>query len=691
MILTFHDADGSGQQALFSVNTALSLALARKDKTALIDLCDPGMKEVESLLGAPPERAITDLLPLLDTLDSTMMASYLPQNRSGITVIGGMSGSSVPGGAPQQIIRILGKLSACFPFVIINAPHRQGELLQAVFEASDLIVLPVMPHLLSVHRTRSFLDLFQSWHFPLSMIKVLTARMPNTECLNGDTVAKLLNISVSAEIPFDAAAVVTSINNGSPAVIAAPHSDFALAIKTFAAAVTAGEHAGATEGTGDNSSTRNLDAAQLLSLKRIIHRELIDTLDIPSIRNSGVSGEQFSLAVRNRAREIIQASLAQRDARLTREERVRLIEELLDEALGLGCIEPLLKDPGITEIMINGPEHIYVEIKGKIEKSTAGFDSLTQLMTVVDRIVAPLGRRVDESSPLVDARLADGSRVNIIIPPLALNGPAVTIRKFAQKKLMADDLIAMGALSPAMAEFLSVCVRLRKNIIISGGTGSGKTTLLNVISSFIPSDERIVTIEDSAELQLPQEHVVRMESRPASIEGTGEIPIRRLVINALRMRPDRIVVGECRGGETLDMLQAMNTGHDGSLTTLHANSSKDALTRLTTMAMMAGMELSEQAIRDQITSAIHCIVQLNRFPDGTRKITEIAELIGTKIGAIETIPVFVYEQSSFTDGRVTGRHKPTGTVPQFMDGIEKHGLTLKKEIFSDGGNHAAPV
>jgi pilus assembly protein CpaF len=331
--------------------------------------------------------------------------------------------------------------------------------------------------------------------------------------------------------------------------------------------------------------------------------------------------------------------------------------------------------------MVNGTDHIYIEKQGKVFLSPERYDSTTQLLTVIDRIVAPLGRRIDESSPLVDARLADGSRVNAVIPPIALGGPTLTIRKFSQKKLGIDDLIAFGALTPDMGAFLEICVKLRKNVVISGGTGSGKTTLLNVVASFIPDGERIVTIEDSAELKLPQQHVVRLEARPPSVEKTGEVSIRRLVINALRMRPDRIVVGECRSGETLDMLQAMNTGHDGSLTTLHANSPRDAVSRLITMSLMAGMELPERAIREQIGSAISIIVQLSRMGDGSRKVVEIAEVTGIENETVRLTPLFTYTQTGIENGKVSGTFASTGHIPSFFDEIATHGLQLDKQIF----------
>ncbi|MHB1159821.1 MAG: CpaF family protein [Chloroflexota bacterium] len=366
---------------------------------------------------------------------------------------------------------------------------------------------------------------------------------------------------------------------------------------------------------------------------------------------------------------------------LTRIERQRLFEELYAEIRGLGPIEPLLQDPAVTEVMVNGPKQIYFEQKGKLRKADVEFDDDSHVMRIIDRIVAPLGRHIDESSPMVDARLPDGSRVNAIIPPLSLVGPTLTIRKFSKRPLTVDDLIRFGSMTPELAEFLKACVKSRLNVVVSGGTGSGKTTLLNVLSGFIPDDERIVTIEDAAELQLRQDHVVRLESRPPNIEGKGAVRIRDLVTNALRMRPDRIVVGECRGSEALDMLQAMNTGHDGSLTTGHANSPRDILSRLETMVLMAGMELPLRAIREQIASALDLIIQQARMRDGSRRITNVTEVQGMEGDVIVLQDVFVFEQLGEEAGKIIGRIRPTGIRPKFMVKLEEAGIHLPPSVF----------
>jgi pilus assembly protein CpaF len=388
--------------------------------------------------------------------------------------------------------------------------------------------------------------------------------------------------------------------------------------------------------------------------------------------------------VRKTIQSLFEQILSEENIVLSRPERARLFEQISAEILGLGPLQPLLEDESVTEIMVNGAKNIYVERKGKIHRVPVTFESNDHVMRIIDRIVAPLGRRIDESSPYVDARLADGSRVNAVIPPISLVGPTLTIRKFSKVPITLEQLIQFGTLTPESLQFLKACVEARLNVVISGGTGSGKTTLLNILSTFIPSDERILTIENAAELQLRQEHVVTLESRPANIEGRGEITIRMLVVNALRMRPDRIIVGEIRDDAALDMLQAMNTGHDGSMTTLHSNSPRDTLSRLETMTLMAGMDLPVRAIREQVSSAINLIVHQERMRDGSRRVTNITEVSGMEGDVITMMDIFVFEQTGFENGKVLGRLRPSGLRPKFMDKIENAGIHLPPSIFGVG-------
>jgi pilus assembly protein CpaF len=388
--------------------------------------------------------------------------------------------------------------------------------------------------------------------------------------------------------------------------------------------------------------------------------------------------------VRKTILNLFEQILSEENIVLSRPERARLFEQISAEILGLGPLQPLLEDETVTEVMVNGAKNIYVERKGKIHRVPVTFESNDHVMRIIDRIVAPLGRRIDESSPYVDARLPDGSRVNAVIPPISLIGPTLTIRKFSKVPISVDQLVQYGTITPEGLQFLKACVESRLNIVISGGTGSGKTTLLNILSGFIPSDERIITIENAAELQLRQEHVVTLESRPPNIEGRGEITIRNLVVNSLRMRPDRIIVGEIRDDAALDMLQAMNTGHDGSMTTLHSNSPRDSLSRMETMTLMAGMELPVRAIREQVSSAIDMVIHQERMRDGSRKVTNVTEVSGMEGDVITMTDLFVFEQTGLENGKVLGHLRPTGLRPKFMEKIEASGIHLPPSIFGVG-------
>jgi len=412
-------------------------------------------------------------------------------------------------------------------------------------------------------------------------------------------------------------------------------------------------------------------------LKNRVQNKLLSTLD-PTMDVRQVA------EVKKTIQELFEQILNEENIVLSRPERVRMFEQISAEILGFGPLQPYLEDETITEIMVNGAKNIYIERAGRLLREPVAFENNDHVMRIIERIVAPLGRRIDESSPYVDARLPDGSRVNAVIPPISLVGPVLTIRKFSKNPISVDQLIQFGSITPEAIQFLDACVKSRLNIIISGGTGSGKTTFLNVLSAFIPGDERIVTIENAAELQLRQEHVVTLESRPSNIEGRGEVTIRHLVINALRMRPDRIIVGEIRDEAALDMLQAMNTGHDGSMTTAHSNSPRDTLARLETMTLMAGMELPVRAIREQVSSAIDLVVHQARMRDGSRKITNITEVSGMEGEIITMTDIFIFEQAGFENGKVIGRLRPTGLRPKFMEKIEASGIHLSPSLFGIG-------
>ncbi len=446
-----------------------------------------------------------------------------------------------------------------------------------------------------------------------------------------------------------------------------------------------GSSSSSSGGSSDGNNTSSMPSRRVaapsipstqLDLKTKVQNKLLSELD--------PNTDARSQDVRKTIQELFEQILSEENIVLSRPERARMLDQIAAEILGFGPLQLLLDDESVTEIMVNGAKNIYVERSGRLYRAPVTFESNDHVLRIIERIVSPLGRRIDESSPYVDARLPDGSRVNAVIPPISLVGPLLTIRKFSKKPITIEQLVQFGSITPEAVEFLKACVSARMNIIVSGGTGSGKTTLLNILSGFIPSDERILTVENAAELQLRQEHVVTLESRPANIEGKGAISIRDLVINALRMRPDRIVVGECRGDEALDMLQAMNTGHDGSMTTAHSNSPRDTLARLETMTLMAGMELPVRAIREQISSAVDVIVHQERMRDGTRKVVNVTEVSGMEGDVITTTDLFVFEQMGYENEKIVGRLRPTGLRPRFMDRIEAANIHLSPSIFGIG-------
>jgi pilus assembly protein CpaF len=446
---------------------------------------------------------------------------------------------------------------------------------------------------------------------------------------------------------------------------------------------TAATAATPTVAATNGETPRGPDTARY-ELKARVHRQLIERLDLTKLNLLPLE------SVQQQIRRIVEDMLVDDETPLTRQEREQIVVEVQHETFGLGPIEPLMQDPTVNDILVNGPSDVYVERRGKLQKTAAIFRDNAHLMQIIERIVSAVGRRVDESSPMVDARLKDGSRVNAIIPPLALDGPVLSIRRFAVDPFKMSDLLAFGTLTGPLAEVLRGAVRARLNILVSGGTGAGKTTMLNILSNAIPDDERIVTIEDSAELQLQQDHVVRLETRPANVEGVGSVTQRDLVKNALRMRPDRIVVGEVRGAEVLDMLQAMNTGHDGSLSTVHANSTRDALSRIETMVLMSGIALPVRAMRDYIASALDLIIQLARLSDGTRKLVRVTEIVGMEEDVITTQDIFLFEQQGIDEqGRVRGYHRATGVRPRFCERLERAGIQLPAELFDPSRRHYA--
>jgi septum site-determining protein MinD len=679
-----YSGSGGVGKTLVAANLAVSLHLQDSGRVLFIDGGHPMPGEAISLLGLDRAKTLGEMAPILGRLTPEAFSTYLITTAAGLAVlplVGDVLQSRLV--TPDLYRRMIDLASAAFDLVVVDMPSGVGTLTQAQLDGSDYVCVVGEPTPSGVNRTRACLDYLRSVQFPIGGILVAMNRVPERGGVAPEQIEKYLGLAPFITLPYDVEPIAAAAVKRMSVIQFAPRHAIARGIDRLGREIT-------TLGLRKISHTplavesEESPEETLRRLKLRVHRRLVDEIDLKKA-DLAYLGDPIKLQeVRTRAESKVLSLLEEeKDAKnLSREVRRRLLKEVLDEALGLGPLEDLLADPAVTEIMVNRFDQIYVERAGKLQPTAVKFLANEQLRGVIERIVAPLGRRIDEKVPMVDARLKDGSRVNAIIPPLALKGPALTIRKFAKRVLKVPDLIGYGSLTEQMATFLGAAVEARMNIIISGGTGSGKTTLLNVLSSFIPDDERIITIEDAAELQLPQDHVISLESRPANIEGEGAITIRELVKNALRMRPDRIVVGECRSGEALDMLQAMNTGHDGSLTTLHANTPRDALSRLETMALMSGLELPSRAIRDQIASAINLIVQQSRLQDGSRRITHITEVTGQEGEVFTTADVFVFRQTGLApDGTVYGQFVPTGYVPGFIETLSRRGIKVPREIF----------
>jgi len=658
-IVSIVSSKGGVGSTFFAVN--LGICLTKNNKAILIDFYPNSGSVMLSL----SEDGFFENLVKTPTL-----INLIPSHKSGLSYL------NVPFEKFTSIGEILNLLQNNYEYIIFDVGENIEEFIK-LFDISNLIVMVVNPDLISIKSVQNKLREFSKFHYNIDNIKFVLNKYDERFGVDINSVKKYLNKEINWIIPYNLD-VLSSINKGEPICFSDSGSNVSRAIRKIADEVEK------VEKVGEVKEEWKVKKVEEEEVKKNVHKRLVEELKNINIDIDSIIDRSKSSNLTDKVKETIEKIFANEVKEIkNRYERDRLIKEILQEALGLGPLEDLINDPEITEIMVNSKDKVYIEKKGKLYLTDKKFISDKQILTVIERIVAPIGRRIDESVPLVDARLPDGSRVNAIIPPLALKGPSLTIRKFSKERLKIEDLIKFGSLTKEAAEFLKACVIIRKNIVISGGTGSGKTTLLNIVSEFIPSDERIITIEDSAELNLPQEHVVTLESRPPNIEGKGAITIRDLVKNALRMRPDRIIVGECRSGEALDMLQAMNTGHDGSLTTLHSNSPRDTLSRLETMVLMAGMELPLRAIREQISSAVDLIVHQSRFKDGSRKITHITEVVGMEGDIITTQDIFLFKQKGMdSSGKILGTLEPTGVIPSFIEDLNLKGIKFDMKMFS---------
>ncbi|MGQ9618029.1 MAG: ATPase, T2SS/T4P/T4SS family [Candidatus Aminicenantia bacterium] len=701
-IITFFGAKGGVGKSILCANLALDIVVETKKNVLLCDVASPFGSDLSQLLdikgGVSIAKIFSRNLPLNVDLVKTQFARhsaglfFLPLNTEDPSLTNQIT--------IEKFENLIEFISNVFDFILFDAGSSVEDFTIPVFDYSHLILITLNPETLSVYQAQKTLYQLQSLQYSLNNVQLILNCNGSNPTADPSLIEGLLKRKFLAVFSYSLETVLKAINKKEPFILKDPNSRLTKETDALMLQIIG---SGKSEGLLQNlmrtfqkkktspqvqasipAPSSKEEGREASNLRLEIHKKLVEECTRQKINLEAEGDSQYKERLISQLSVIISNIIdMERIPFSSRQERQQFINEIIDEAIGLGPLEKMLKDPEIDEIMVNSPSEIYVEKHGRIQKTPYVFSSEKHLMGVIKRIMSPLGRRIDESSPYQDARLTDGSRVHAIIPPLALKGPTLTIRKFKTKKLTAEELLKLGSLSKEILEFLRVCVITRKNIIISGGTGTGKTTLLNLLSSFIPSHERIITVEDSAELQLLQEHVVRLESRPPNIEGKGEVSIRDLVRNCLRMRPDRIVVGECRGGEALDMLQAMNTGHDGSLTTIHANTSRDALKRLETLVLFTGFELPVKAIREQIASAIDVIVQITRFSsDGSRKITAVTEITGIQGDTLTTQDIFIFKQTGVApDGKVQGRFEATGLVPRFFDDLQRAGISFSRDIF----------
>lgn len=705
---------GGVGKSVFAANLAIAYLQNFKQRPLIVDLDLASLGDQNIILGQNPQKSIIDVSRMPPgPIDPKSLAPFMVNAPAGYSYIGAPRDAILARDLDMDGLgRFLKAVTNVFNFVVVDCGNGTDASAMKVFEYATAIFVVTTADVIVINQTKRVLSKIQELLFPPEMVQIVVNRYVPSGIITPQIIQKNLNRPIFGAIPEDSNTCDSALAKSTPVCIASSNAPISRAYQDIVRKIHQTQLleklAQLKKPTGAAAKILALqnqnvvgidtpkDAASMIrsasgpqdpwtQMKLRIHKALVETMDLKKTDTSNSDPKQRAV-LRERTQKAILDVLNTEDTGSllnTREMKSQMVKEVLDEALGLGPLEDLLANDDVTEIMVNSRDQIYIEKAGKPMLSPVTFSSEQQMMNVVERIVTPLGRRVDEKSPYVDARLPDGSRVHIIIPPLALRGPTITIRKFPKKRILYKDLVNFGSMTEEIADFLRACVEGKLNVVVSGGTGSGKTTLLNVLSNFIPSTERIITVEDSAELQLGQEHVVRLETRPKNIEGEGEVSIRDLIKCCLRMRPDRIVVGECRGGEALDMLQAMNTGHSGSLTTLHANNPRECLARLETLVMMAGLNLPAKAIKENVASAVNLIIQQSRLSDGSRKITHISEVTGMQGDVITLQDIFVFKQEGLDKKRkIIGRFVPTGFIPKFVEEMEAKGMKISRGLFA---------
>jgi len=706
--------DGVGKTT-FAFHLAFALSRLNQKSVCLVEADVGNIGDLRAILNTKNNKTLVDFIRNSSRMDPKLAINWIGKHPSGLHLLDAATFvadfQALDDGLADRAFKLLART---FDYVIVDAGRDFNPLSLRIFENSTLLFLVTSSDILAVNQSADFSNKLRSLQFGAEIQRIVMNRFDPKGVVTPQVVKQKFNLDPIAMLPDDPLGLGQCIAAGKPLQILSPKHPYLKGVEDAIKQITSIESRSEkskvgrvamtqpvtvlkpmlpfTFGDGSGSGAKILESGATpkavvdrnLAIRARVHDRLLELVDLREMDAVALEKDpRKKEELRGKTVQAIQRLMEEEAKELDRNERAVVAKEVLDEALGLGPVEPLLDNKEVTEIMVNGKDQIFVERKGKITLTDYRYTSDKQLLGAIERIVGPIGRRVDEKTPLCDARLKDGSRINIVIPPLSLKGPMITIRKFFKERLVMNDLVKFGTITEEMADFLRSAVEARLNIVVSGGTGSGKTTLLNLISSCIPDDERIVTVEDAAELQLPQTHVITLESRPPNLQGEGAIQIRDLVRNALRMRPDRIVVGECRAGEALDMLQAMNTGHDGSLTTIHSNNPRDCIRRIETLVMMAGFDLPIQAIREQIAAAVNLIVQLKRYSDGSRKVSHITEVIGIEGDTVVTQPIFEFKQTGVDEHhKVKGTFQPSGLIPKFVEALKAKGIALPKGLFA---------
>ncbi|MBT3981311.1 MAG: Flp pilus assembly complex ATPase component TadA [Bacteriovoracaceae bacterium] len=700
-IISIIGGKGGVGKSQFAANLAFAMAAEDRQKVLLLDFDQRASGDQTLITGMKSKKNLKELSEFSGSIDPRSFQTFYAPLKNNVTTI---NMPNDPLLADQIDVEGLGKVLKAvpniFPLTIIDVGGDLSPLALKALEYSTLIFLVVSPDVLAVNQSKRLFSNLVTMLFPKDMIQVVLNQMTKGHPVSPDVVGKQIGKPPFFVLPKDDASCTMALNKKMPVLLINRNSAFSKGmiecvrkikqknVLKILDKLNKPDTSKATQ-TDEKSQDASKGLTPWIDLKSRIHKSLVEEMDLKKTMDSE-GDEKAKSILREQTKKLVVELLSKEDTKgiiNSRDDMNKIVKEVIDEALGLGPLEDMLRDKSISEIMVNGPHMIYYEQDGKNKLSDIVFTNDRQVLNVIERIVAPIGRRIDEKTPYVDARLEDGSRVHAIIPPCAIDGCTITIRKFPENRLSYKDLIKFGSLTENMADFLRMAVEAHKNIVVSGGTGSGKTTLINMLGAFIPANERIITCEDSAELDLPQEHVVRLETRPPTLEGDGAIDIRCLVKQTLRMKPDRIIVGECRGGETLDMLQAMNTGHDGSLTTVHSNSPRDCISRLETLVNYAGIGLPQKAIREMIASAVHLVVQQSRLEDGSRRIMNITEISGMQGDVITLQDIFVFKQEGIDrSGKVTGKFQATGFIPKFVETMERKGYRIPRGIFSNDDN-----